>query len=102
MTRLGDVTSMAEHQNNLKAHLQSVKETGRPMFVTTDGETVAVVLSPATFDELMDQAELASSQAMVAESFEDIKAGRTYDAEQSIEEIAAEFGLTLERRPARK
>jgi GNAT superfamily N-acetyltransferase len=52
------------------------------------------------FEKDLDQAEMIKSIAMVARSIEDIKANRTQPAKQAMEEIAAELGLKLERRPA--
>ncbi len=102
MIRAEDMTSVAEHRGRLRDHLRQVNETGRPLFITANGETEAVVLSPAAYEALADQAELARSVAMVEASMEDIKAGRTINAKQAIHEIAEELGLSLERRPARK
>lgn len=101
MIRTEDITSVTEHRNHLKEHLRQVKDTGRPMFITTNGETEAVVLSPTVYDKLAEDAELARSLAMLDRSMDDIKAGRVQPAKQAIDEIAAEFGLTLERHPAR-
>jgi PHD/YefM family antitoxin component YafN of YafNO toxin-antitoxin module len=67
------------------------------LFVTTNGETEAVVLSPSAFDELMDQADLARSLALLDRSMEDIKAGRTRPAKAAIQQIADELNLTLDR-----
>jgi prevent-host-death family protein len=101
MVRNGDVTSVNNHRDHLAEHLQQVRDTGRPMFITTDGETEAVVLSPTTYDKLAEDAELARSLTMLDRSIDDIKAGRVQDAKQAIDEIAAELGLSLERNPAR-
>lgn len=71
------------------------------MFVTTDGEAVAVMLSPAAYDRLASEAELVRSFAMLESSMEDINAGRTQPAKKAIDEIATECGLKLKRKPAR-
>lgn len=98
MIRTEDITSVTDHRNHLKDHLRQVKATGRPMFITTNGQTEAVILSPAAYDKLAESAELAHSLAMFEQSQEDIKAGRTQMAKQAVDQIAAEFGLTLKRR----
>jgi len=102
MIRTEDITSVTEHRTHLKDHLRQVKHTGRPMFITTNGETEAVVLSPATYDKLAEDAERARGLAMLDRSMADMKAGRVQPAKQAIDEIAKEFGLTLEHRPARR
>ena len=76
MTRSTDITNFTDFRTRLRDHLNQRKATGRPLFVTTNGETEAVVLSPAAFDELVEQAELSKSLALLDRSTEDIKAGR--------------------------
>jgi PHD/YefM family antitoxin component YafN of YafNO toxin-antitoxin module len=97
MTRSTDITSFTEFRAHLRDHLDQRKATSRPLFVTTNGETEAVVLSPSAFDELMDQAELAKSLAVLDRSMEDVKAGRGQPLKDAVREIAAELGLTLNR-----
>ena len=97
MTRTDDITSFTEHRQNLRDHLRKVAETGRPLYVTTNGRTDAVVLSPAAYDALADKAELAESLAIVEQGMEDVRAGRTQPLRPSLKRIAAELGLKLDR-----
>ncbi len=97
MARSTDITSFTEHRRHLRDHLRQVRETGRALFVTTNGETDAVVLSPEAYDELADKAELAESLAVIDRSMEDIRNGRTQPAKSALEKIADELGLKLDR-----
>ena len=97
MTRSTDITSFTDFRARLRAHLDQQKKTGRPLFVTTNGETEAVVLSPAAYDELIGQAELLESLALLDRSEQDIKAGRTRPAKEAIREIARELNIELDR-----
>jgi len=97
MTRTTDITSFTDFRARLRDHLDQTKATSRPLFVTTNGEIEAVVLSPAAFDELTDQAELAKSLAVLDRSVEDIKAGRTRPAKSALRQIAKELNLKLDR-----
>ena len=98
MTRSDDITSFTDFRSRLRDHFdQSWGAQGRPLFVTSNGETEAVILSPATFDELMDQVELAKSLAVLDQSMADIKAGRTYPAKKAIKQIAKKLKLKLDR-----
>lgn len=67
--------------------------------MTTNGKTDAVVLSPETFDRLMERAELADSLSMLEASQADIAAGRTEDADVFFDRIAAELGLDPDAEP---
>jgi prevent-host-death family protein len=97
MTRSSDITSFTDFRTRLRDHLDQSKATNRPLFVTSNGATEAVVLSPTAFDELMDQAELVKSLALLDRSVEDIKAARTRPAKAAIRAIAKDLGLTLDR-----
>ena len=74
-----------------------LKATGRPLYVTTNGETEAVVLSAKAYDELADRADFAGTMAMMDRSEKDIKAGRVRTARESRKVIARKWGLTGER-----
>ena len=97
MARSTDITSFTEYRNHLRDHLKRVKETGRPLFVTTNGETDAVVLSPEAYDALAEKAELAESLALIDRGMEDVAEARTQAAKPALKKIADELGLTLDR-----
>ncbi len=97
MARSTDITSFTDHRQHLRDHLRQVRETGRPLYVTTNGETNAVVLSPQAYDALADKAELAESLAMIDRSMEDIRTGRTHPARPALKKLADELGLKLDR-----
>ena len=97
MTRSSDITSFTEHRRHLRDHLRQIRETGRPLYVTTNGETDAVVLSPEAYDKLADKAELAESLAMIDRSTDDIREGRAQPAKPALKNIADELGLKLDR-----
>ena len=97
MARSTDITSLTEHRRHLRDHISMVRESRRPLYVTRNGKTVAVVLSPEAYDTLADKAELAESLARIDRSMEDIREGRTQPAKPALRKIAEELGLKLER-----
>jgi PHD/YefM family antitoxin component YafN of YafNO toxin-antitoxin module len=97
MTRASDITSFTEFRTHLRDHLDQRKASGRPLFVTNNGQTQAVVLSPAAYDELLDRVELAKSLSLLDRSMEDVKAGRTKPTKAAIREIADQLKLKLNR-----
>lgn len=96
MNRTTDITSFSKHRQHLRDHMNQVRSTGRPLYITTHGETEAVLLSPEAFDKLADRAELADSLLMLDRSAEDIRKGRTRPAKDAIRDIATRLGLQLE------
>ena len=97
MSRSTDITSFTEHRQHLRDHLKQVRETGRPLYITTNGKTEAIVLSPEAFDELADKAELSESLVMIDRSIEDIRNARTRPAKPALKKIADQLGLKLDR-----
>ena len=92
-----DTASFTDFSTHLRDHLDERKSTHRPLFITNDGETEAVVLSPLALDELTDEAEMGRSLSMLDRSVEDIETGRTRPAKAAIREVADELKLKLER-----
>lgn len=97
MTRSTDITNFTEHRQHLREHFEQIKETGRPLYITTNGETDAVVLSAEAYDALAEKAELVESLRMLDRSMEDIREGRTHPAKAALEKVAEKYGLKLER-----
>ncbi len=96
MARSTDITSSTELRQHLRERLQQVQETGRPLFVTTNGHKDAVVMSAATYDALAEKAALAESLVVIDRSMEDVRANRGDDFKSAIEGIADQLGLPLE------
>ena len=97
MARTTDITSFTEHRSHLRSHFSQVRESGRPLYVTSNGKTDAVVLSPEAYDALFDKAELVESLVLLDRSTDDIREGRTQPAKAAFEKIADELGLKLRR-----
>ena len=97
MTRSTDITSFTELRQNLRVRLDGLRGSGRPLFVTTNGQTEAVLLSPEQFDELVTKAELADSLASIERGAEDAKAGRVRPLREGLRQIAGELGVNLDR-----
>ena len=96
MNRYEDVTNFTEHRQHLREHLSRVRETGRPLYVTTNGEPEAVVLSAEAYDALVDRAELAETVLMIRRSEADAAAGRVRPAREAVATLAARLGVRVE------
>lgn len=92
-----DIQPLSEVRPRLTQHFQRIQETGRPLFVTSNGRTAAVMLSPAAYDELVAKAELMENLKAIDRGMADLKAGRVTEARQAMREIADELGIKLRR-----
>lgn len=88
-----DIQPFTEYRARLAELHRKVQKTGRPLFVTKDGRTSAVVLSPAAYDELTEKAELSEEIAALRESLADKRAGRVKPAQEVLDRLAAKLGL---------
>jgi len=96
--RSNDITNVTQHRDHLRDHLNQVKDTGRPLFITNKGgETEAVMLSAQAYDEMAEKAALSDSLSMLDRSMDDIKAGRTRPFREAIKGMIEEFGGKLKQ-----
>lgn len=92
--RTEDLVNSREYRQNMRAHHERAKRTGRPIFVTNRGVPEAVVLAPEVYDELADRAEISAISAMIERSDADLAAGRGADARTVLRALASKYGLT--------
>jgi prevent-host-death family protein len=95
--RSKDIQPMSALRSHMSENFQYVQETGRPLFITSNGRTAGVVLSPDAYDSLAEKAEIADNMTLINRGLEDVKAGRVYKAREDIRAIAAERGIHLAR-----
>lgn len=91
-TRSSDVTNLTDHRQNLRAHLNRVKRTGRPLYITSNGKPEAVVLSARAYDNLAELAEVEATLDMIKRSEADIKAGRVQSVREAFDEVYRKRG----------
>ncbi len=98
-----DIVPLTELRSRLSENFQRIQETGRPLFVTTNGRTAAVVLSPETYDAMrtlideIGQRELAENLALIRKGRRDFETGRVRDAREGIRQLAERHGIDLSR-----
>lgn len=95
--RTDDIRPLSEHRANISEDFRRVQETGRPLFITTNGKTAGVLLSPDAYDKLAERAAAAEDITGLRKALEDSKAGRGRDAKTVLREIAARIGVKIER-----
>ena len=89
--RSKDITPLSEYRADLAGQFRHVQETGRPLFVTNNGHAAAVMLSPETYDSLMDEIELARSLSLIAKGEDQFDSGDKQDALKGLSKIKAKL-----------
>lgn len=79
-----DVKTVSELKKNLRAVLDQIKETGRPIVVTVNGKPDAVLIDVETYEHKLKALNLVG---LLAEGEEDIRQGRTRSASTFLKEF---------------
>jgi len=92
MIQTTDIQKLSVFRQKASEHLARLKETGRAEILTVNGEAAGVVMSPKTYDELMQEVDMARSLAMLDRSEADIAAGRTRPMREALKEMIERRG----------
>jgi len=79
-----DTYSLTDFKQNAQEHLHRLRRTGRPEVLTVNGKAEAVVMTPETYDRLMDMA-LAYARAKVAVGLQQARAGELVDDDAALQ-----------------
>jgi prevent-host-death family protein len=99
LTRTTDITTFSDIRQNLRTHINRVKKSGRPLFVTKNGKAEVVILSAKEYDS-MSAAEFRATRAQIRRGRADVKAGRVKPLDQAFADIRAAVGLSGKKRKA--
>lgn len=97
-----DTYSLTDFKQNTTEHLERLRKSGRPEVLTVNGKAEAVVMSPETYDKVLDAA-LASVEEMrqkIAVGLAQARAGMLIDGEEAMRARRARREKLLKRRHA--
>ncbi len=93
MTKLPEVISLSDLQEDTQAVLQRVRESGTPAVITEEGRAAAVLIDIESFRRTESEREIL---ALLARGEQEIAAGLGYD----LNEVLAEADALLSQRSA--
>jgi PHD/YefM family antitoxin component YafN of YafNO toxin-antitoxin module len=91
--------SLSEFRKKAAETIARLNRTGDAEILTVNGEARAVLLSPAVYDELAREAQLARDVAVIQQSLKEIKEGKGRPAKEVFADIRADL---LAMKAARK
>lgn len=97
MTRIPETTSFTDLRRNLRSHLDRVRGSNTPLFVTNNGETDAVLMSKDAFAELSELAHQAEITAGIRRSMAQFEASEGVELKEGMRQLADELGINFER-----
>lgn len=83
--------SLSDFRQNAAETLQRINDTGEAEILTVNGEARAVLVSPAVYDELAREAELARDVAMIRRAAKEFDEGKGRPISDFFDELRAEL-----------
>jgi len=83
-----DIVPVSDFKAQASEWLRRIGESGQPLVITQNGKPAGVLLSPQSFDSLMERARFL---AAVEEGLADAEAGRVHSHESVVAEMKARF-----------
>ncbi len=93
MANLTNSRSLSDFQRNARSFIQDVNANKEPLLLTVNGQIQAVLVDPATYQELEEHRERELFLAAIKEGLRDLEAGRVRPAEEVFEELKAKYGF---------
>lgn len=85
--RTEDIKPVTEFRSRIREHLTRLKASGRAEVLTVNGQAEGVVMSPQTFQQLIDDAEYGRSIRLIRQSIQEFNAGKALPADVVFAEL---------------
>jgi len=89
-----DIQPLTTFRNNSVEMMKQLKRTGRPIVLTVNGKTEAVVQDAASYQRLLDIAAAADVNEAIRQGRADVAAGRTVPVEEGFAKFRKKHGLS--------
>ena len=93
MANLTNSRSLSDFQRNARSFIQDVNAKKEPLLLTVNGQIQAVLVDPATYQELEEHRERELFLEAIKEGLRDLEAGRVRPAEEVFAELKAKYGF---------
>ncbi len=90
--------TLTDFKRDTSRFLNRLRRTKKPVVLTVNGRAEIVIQEAASYQDLLRRIEHLETIAALKEGLEDIKAGRTYPADQVLDEIARKHGFKSARK----
>ena len=92
---LANIHSLSDFQRNTKDHIRKLKESGKPVVLTVNGEAEVVVQSAEAYQRLLDDRDLLDSIRGISRGLEQAKRGEGRAMREFLEALATRHGVSL-------
>jgi len=81
-----EIYPLSDFQRNAKQFIEQLQSTHKPIVLTVNGKASVVMQDAASYQELLDELELARSSAIIRQGMAEVAAGKERDALEALEE----------------
>ena len=85
--------SLTDFQRNAKGFIDGINDTKQPLLLTVNGKVQAVLVDPATYQDMEERLEKERFLQAVRTGLKDIDEGRSRPAEEVFADLKAKHGL---------
>jgi PHD/YefM family antitoxin component YafN of YafNO toxin-antitoxin module len=93
--QLSDIRSLSDFQRNTRDHIQHLKQSGKPLILTVNGQAEVVVQSAEAYQKLLDDQELLESIRGIGRGLEQSKRGEGLPMREFLRSLAEEHGIDI-------
>lgn len=88
-----EIYPLSDFQRNARQFIDQLQESQKPVVLTVNGKAAVVVQDATSYQQLLDELELARSAAMIRQGMAEQKAGKDRDAREALEELRSKYGI---------
>ena len=101
MLDITDTKSLTDFNRNSREHVERLRESGKPELLTVNGEAAVVVQDAAAYQDLLRQADYATTVQAVRAGMDAHDRGEGIDFLEALEGLAAKNGIILRKKKSR-
>ncbi len=92
---LSNIHSLSDFQRNTRDHLRQLKDSGKPVVLTVNGQAEVVIQSAEAYQKLLDDQEFLENIRSVSRGLEQAKRGEGQPIREFLKALAKEHGIPL-------
>lgn len=97
MDIIRDIQTLSDFKKNASKLLKQIQETKHSIVLTVNGQAVAVVQDAETYQNALNEQELAESVAILKQRIEHLRSGgKRIPAEEVFTKISKKYGVKLD------
>ncbi len=102
MVRVDEIHSLSDFQRNARAHIERLKQTGRPEVLTVNGAAEVVVQDARSYQKLVELADETVQRERLLRSAAEYRAGKARPLADALTDLESRMAKKLKPRVPRR